>query len=367
VTTEGLGTGTADFGSTMLQLEILFIALQIRFFLPTDSKKNQALLLVGLFAITALTVKLSNFAFSLSTITIAAYCFVFTGPFKSRRVMGAVRFVLPLALIALVWTIRGYLLSGVPAYPSTVFRIPTDWAVPADMIRLEAQWAYSWARAPFQYPDLVLGNWKWFRPWLAAIEGKTVDFVYPMVFSLLVFLLTIAMRAWAYWRKRQFPPGWEFSILIPIAAGWVFWFMTAPNLRFANALIFLLQIGMVLICLSHVQALAPRGMAAAVCALFLAMNLPLVRSLQRNPLLLTSISTTGFQQMGTEQLDRMQTRSGLMLYTPVNTDACWDSPLPCTPYFNPGLKLRGSDLKSGFAVTESNWILLHPVLPSTPH
>jgi hypothetical protein len=54
-------------------------------------------------------------------------------------------------------------------------------------------------------------------------------------------------------------------------------------------------------------------------------------------------------------LAKNSTASGLVVYAPEAGDQCWDSLLPCTPYFNPMLRLRTSKImKSGFTVGQKN-------------
>jgi hypothetical protein len=49
-----------------------------------------------------------------------------------------------------------------------------------------------------------------------------------------------------------------------------------------------------------------------------------------------------------------QTTSGLTVYVPVETNQCWDAPLPCSPYFLDTLHLRQpGELERGFASEES--------------
>jgi hypothetical protein len=44
-----------------------------------------------------------------------------------------------------------------------------------------------------------------------------------------------------------------------------------------------------------------------------------------------------------------RTLSGLAVYVPAQGNQCWDAPLPCTPYFDPSLRLRdASSLRWGF-------------------
>src|SRR5439155_15277043 len=51
------------------------------------------------------------------------------------------------------------------------------------------------------------------------------------------------------------------------------------------------------------------------------------------------ISTSGWQPVPRAVLTTRTTASGLAVYVP-QKGQCWDSPLPCTPYFDSRLALR---------------------------
>lgn len=40
----------------------------------------------------------------------------------------------------------------------------------------------------------------------------------------------------------------------------------------------------------------------------------------------------------------------VIIYSPINTDKCFDYCLPCTPYFKENLEMRGESLQSGFRI-----------------
>ena len=44
------------------------------------------------------------------------------------------------------------------------------------------------------------------------------------------------------------------------------------------------------------------------------------------------------------------TYSGLIIYSPIDSDLCGDSKLPCTPYFNKAIRTLGKDINSGFGL-----------------
>jgi hypothetical protein len=350
-----LEPATPDLASTILQMQLFFILIQCISPLSDIGKRDDTLLVLAIIAVTAFTVKLSNFGFVAVAGGIAFYYFVFGAHGRKQIIRRIGRFVLPPGLVLLVWVTRGYILSGVPFYPLTWFHLSADWAVPLDKVRDEADWIYSWARAPRMPKSKVLDSWDWFYPWFQRITNEFVDVIYPLLFGLFTLLVTVGARM--RFRKKLRPSMLEFVLLLPIVAGLIYWFVMAPDPRFGGALFWLFALGSVLVCLSHARYLLPRRLfTPAACMLFLGMELLLVRSLFRHPDLFADISTAGFYPIGSARLAQKQTSSGLVVYTPEamaqGDDMCWDSPLPCTPHFNPNLRLRSTDIASGFTVSE---------------
>jgi hypothetical protein len=174
-----------------------------------------------------------------------------------------------------------------------------------------------------------------------------------MTVSLALTVLTIIVSFAAAWKRKPAPPKWQFVALLPIVLGFAFWFLTAPNVRFANGLILLFEMISVLLLLSHVMMLAARHFAVFACIVLLLIDAPLLRSLERNPGLFTKVSSNGFQPLNKQKFKQVQTASGLGVYIPQLSDNCWDSTLPCSPYDRPSLRLRGNDLRSGFSLENS--------------
>jgi hypothetical protein len=146
--TNDMGSAAPDVASTILQMQLFLILVQTISISSDVNKRDDILLVLAIIAATVLTVKLSNFAFVAVAGGIAFYYFVLGAHGRQRIILRIGRFVLPTALVLSVWTTRGYILSGVPFYPLTLFHLSADWAVPLDKVREEAEWIYSWARAP---------------------------------------------------------------------------------------------------------------------------------------------------------------------------------------------------------------------------
>ena len=87
-----------------------------------------------------------------------------------------------------------------------------------------------------------------------------------------------------------------------------------------------------------------------VCLFWVSVILAFVRN---GPALTTSTGGKLAQSVPTLALAARTTRSGLVVYTPLPGSYCWDGKLPCTPFFRPQLKLRGTSLAEGFDIDES--------------
>jgi len=117
------------------------------------------------------------------------------------------------------------------------------------------------------------------------------------------------------------------------------WFILAPDPRFANALFCILPITAVLPLLLAVDA-SGKLWRVVLAGVFLVVNAYLLLIFFREPLMFDNFSFKGVQPLPVVSLVQQKTNSGLMILTPVKGDQCWDSDLPCTPYFNSKLSFK---------------------------
>ncbi|GAB4428610.1 MAG: hypothetical protein OHK0015_11680 [Chloroflexi bacterium OHK40] len=246
-----------------------------------------------------------------------------------------------------VWAVRGVILSGYPAYPSTLGAMPVPWRVPTALVLSEANWVRSWARQQDRHWTEVLGGAGWLQSWLTTMSPLLSR---PIALTILAGMFALATlgalpRRGPLWRALLF--------LLPPAASAVFWFVTAPGFRFAGAAFWVLGLGLV-IC--TVEGLGPRLAAgspfAAVCLAVVA-GLLLYVAPVRGPLLLVPPpgSEDGFWALPVAPTRPYTTASGLELALPATGDQCWATPLPCTPYPRPELRLREpGNLGGGFVL-----------------
>jgi hypothetical protein len=334
LTSPGLASPTPDLPSELLQL-VLFVTLAavLRRWLLGEEASNDDVALLAILGATAITMKLSNVAFAVIVVTMARHF--------SRRVL------LFVAAVLVVWMARGYVTSGAPLYPSTLGAIAFDWAVPRTEVAQMATLIRGWARQPNPHWRAVFDHGAWIPGWLGRIRSETVTVTGPLVLGACLVVLALGV---ALFRKARLN---ELLLLAPVIVGLAYWFLTAPDPRFAHALFFCFAIAAALIFLGSVQPLtSSRAFAIILCAVLALTYRGLARQAIRERATLAQISVDGWQPLPTARLIARTTTSGLPILTPAKGDQCWDAPLPCTPYFRADLRERvPGRLASGFTVT----------------
>ncbi|MFT5695121.1 MAG: hypothetical protein ACI9QQ_001096 [Myxococcota bacterium] len=314
----------------------------------SDAEKRSRFLAVAALATVGVTVKLSFAAIGLGALAIAG---LQTFDLQQRSLGPWLRHLAPglgLAICLLApWSIRSIALSGYPAYPSTALAAPVSWKVPAERANAELDWIVSWARAPGQSPEAVLGNNEWLAPWLRnrLRNGDSIAlFVAPLA------LLIVAGFAAANRRRR--PSATELGVALPFALGVIVWFAAAPDPRFLGGALWALSA-------SLLSSQFPRDELQAAhrfgqrCILAL---VGLVVLTYLGFVIYMGGATGGaFIRPGPIQgrypvkkiaTNSFATQHGLTLNVPARGDQCWEAELPCTPY--PAPRLRRQDGDRGF-------------------
>ena len=349
LSSEGLASPSPDLTSTLLQLA-MFVMLShsiAEWISGQKSQDYQVMVLLAL-ATTAITIKLSNLAFS---VAIICFCLLYAwqSSWSWRQVV--IRMMIPMSALILIWGSRGFLLSGAPLYPSMIGYVPVDWAVPTDRVIDEGNWVFSWARQPNTHWRHVLGHWDWFVPWLKRISTLKIEVVYPASFFALFGIATISTGIFSFLRRSNRLQFLEYYIFIPPAISIVYWFFTAPDPRFSHAAFWLISVSSILLFLSSLQKNVSKQVFLVTTWIVLAISNLHFLEYASSHIGNTMISTTGWQSTKVVPLVKKITQSGLIIYKPEQNDQSWDSPLPSTPYFNNSLRLRTpGSFASGFTV-----------------
>jgi hypothetical protein len=259
----------------------------------------------------------------------------------------------PLAAAALAlstWMARGLVLSGYPFYPSPALGLHLPWAVPRESVISERNWVMSWARQPHTPWEKVLGHWDWLPGWihgLVAARHEVVHTLVPLALAGAALVVGLLLRPLHVRRPLPWPA------LLPLAVALSFWFVTAPDPRFAGVAFWGLSstaVAWAVTVLGPVGRIDLRRTVAVAGAAVLALAAGR-RVACGDPMIVGPAADHGaFQPTPTVALVPFSTASGLVVNVPGTGALCWDAPLPCTPYPDADLRLlHPGSLAGGFA------------------
>lgn len=308
-----------------------------------DASSSVSLVIAMLLFALAVTFKVSSLVFSLSgwIISFLALC-CSNASSSAQKKHFALAAILLSAAIILPWAGSGLVLTGYPVFPSTALGISAEWKVPAINAESLAEFARSYARIP-QIPLADTSDFHWLRPWSRDLVREREGFLIPLLFMLAgVFVLFRNPHA-----SRIAFPRWLW-LLVPSLAGMAFWFLGAPAIRFGESVFW--TAAAVLGTLAALQFLdSPGNQRFFIFVLLLATAWAVHPRLLWNSYIRPSLTVRTIPRLPQARLVLHQTSSGLTVYVPVETNQCWDAPLPCSPYFNDTLRLRRpGDMASGF-------------------
>jgi hypothetical protein len=312
----------------------------------SDSRLMGLVIAMVLFSL-AVTFKISSLVFASLGWTVAVlklWSLSRNVPSGKRRLASG---VILSAAIVLPWIGRGLVLTGYPFFPSTALSIPVDWKVPAFDTQMQADFARSFARVPGITYEYAHG-WKWLRPWFRELMREREGFLIPMLFALMggVAGFIRTMR-----HNRNSLPQWLW-LIGPSLGGLIFWFLEAPAMRFGEAAVWTAAATLGTFAAVHMIN-RPGRARIALAGLLLLTGWAAHPRLFWGSYVRPSVGVRTFLRLPEAKLTPHQTLSGLTVNVPVETNQCWNAPLPCSPYFHETLHLRQpGKLERGFAAGE---------------
>lgn len=244
-------------------------------------------------------------------------------------------------IVGFLHFLRTFLISGCWLFPSEQSCVPNVfWKISTQNIHESILWIKSWARAPEQNPNEVLANWSWLGPWW----GRTWEF-YPLNESVrMIFAMGVISCGLSFYRKgtkKEFVVNWGPLLILFWGLGAVaFWFLTAPDLRFASGLFAGLTGFLVAWFLSSHSKIWKYLFSILFVVLLVKSSDRIFKEIHRfqdNLWVMNSYlqsPSTGYSG------GVFVTPAGLRLNVPDNfpsNDQCWFAPLPCTPKPHDGL------------------------------
>lgn len=339
-----ISSSSTDILPGLMLLYILF-----RWILSSEKSfvTNKGLLL-GLLSIFCITLKLSSAAILLVTLlTVVSYWIQ-----KDRR--SACIIVIIGALVAMPWLTRFFLLSGYLVYPFPAVDIfAVDWKIPLEMVQLEKDAAYAWAKLPDRdfREVLAMSISEWAPLWY-----DRVSFFVSSIFGLALISPILFLVGARKIKKRHKTIAWGIAY-----SGVIFSIATAPDIRFAFGYLIAaitLPILQLEINLGDYSKYLKNFYYIILFIGFTYLSVSAYHLVEfYRPLSTMTTAELIYKPLPTNaRLKRDQVRfteymlNDITLYVPEGTVSCIDQPLPCANQYNSNLEMRGDRLENGFRI-----------------
>ena len=254
-------------------------------------------------------------------------------------------------VIAVPWLFRGVIVSGCLAYPvdgTCLHSLP--WAVPGDAVVGEAASIRGWAQHAGVPASQVEAGWGWVSAWWFQNAFLSFEMEAPgLILVIGICMAVLASRARQTGLKQNAPA--VIFIFLVSAAGTVFWFFTAPDPRFGAGYFWppglvILALGLGELTGSTRAANSLVGRIGRMMCIGLIIVAVVTGVLTKIALRIRGIEAAP-QRLYTIEIpapayDTSVTVDGFVIHHPREGDQCWAAPLPCTPYFDPGLRVTKS-------------------------
>lgn len=328
-----LSNPAPDTAVSFLQI-VMFLSLIMIYESSKEQQETRMILVSTLIflSIAIVTIKVSSAMFALITLGLT-FLIAFKNFLQNRNW----KLILLVSLIfGLIHLFRGYILSGAPLYPSEIGSLLNlPWAMSKESIFGERLWIYVWSRWPGANPADVIGSWSWFSHWLTTISLDVWLFAFVLTF-LSVFNIFLF-----YLNNPIFSKTNRFILTLPLLISIIFWFFTAPQIRFLGAIpILLLSLNLWILFEAKKDTLKLVIIFNAKNSLFFKWIFIFIICLISLKFIgLRSISTSGWSPLPVVSKKEIITENGISVNAPLSGNQCWETTLPCSPLINSKLDL----------------------------
>lgn len=352
----GMGPST-DLPAAMLTLYAFYLTLKLIEAPKQDrdafsqAEYEAGLFMLSLVSTLAVTIKLSQIPVLL--LPTLFYLGVWTG--RLPRTNYWAQLTISSVFVAL-WAMRGVALSGCLIYPQDQTCISAlPWAATSKATS-DALWIKSWARAPGNHPDVVLGNWNWLGGWVERVSADQ----FTRALSATVAITLVALVAAWLWsvvssgqpiqRLLQFSRTLNLRPNVTVVmAGWtmlvtligvIFWFILAPSLRFGWGFL-MAAVFVSLAVLGHGSLRWPwRENVARLTIYFVLVGALSVFAIETRQLEAARVTqpTESWPKLPVVGQVENLNEQGITVFSPAKGDQCWAIKRPCTPYFKPQIR-----------------------------
>lgn len=255
-------------------------------------------------------------------------------------------------IIALPWLARFVIQTGYLVYPyPSVDIFSVDWKIPLELATEEKISAYAWARIPDMDVNEVakMSFLEWLPIWVKNLS------LYRLVIYIIALLspLLLIFSSHIYNKKHIIKP-WLVALL-----GILFSFFTAPDFRFSFGFIISAACIPFLMIDNRIKLPQWDKVLSSTLLLFLIglsyVGFSQIKTYQNytdrsiTSLLLSPLPTNTLKNRDKIEFEEYKIKN-TFIFAPRGTNQCFDQEIPCIPYQNTNLELRGDDIKDGFRI-----------------
>lgn len=295
------------------------------------------------------------------------------------------------SIIVIPWLIRNVILSGWLIYPfPSLDLFNFDWQVPIENVISEMSSVKGWARIP--YGNIFISSKMDFIEWFPIWWKELVITKKLLLMSGLVFPLLIFISHFINERKIKLM---TLAIIFTSFSGVLFWFALAPDWRFGESFILIASMSPLLVLKSYRPSFKFHFISSTILIFFIGYSiigeafiviaiitqllyfksywaanknvkivygvlllLFLGNYIERNngKIIIALNNVAQFEYILTPAKIEKPTNvefwtyslKGIEISVPTEGDRCFYQNIPCTPYYDSTLILRGTTLQSGF-------------------
>jgi len=329
---QNLSSPTPDVFVDILTFKILSDIISC-----VESKKIcfQDTFILAFYCAIGVCVKLSFLGISLGVLVVIIFWLISENLWKRNLLIKAVGLIF---ILLISWVIRGIISSGYIGFPVSLFGIPVDWKMPKSTLVDLAAFIKGFARSHLhgQAGINAAYNYNWLPGWIARMVS-TVGFILPVLSFLVIILLL---------KIKKINRSVLFFVLIPVVTSIIFWFFTAPDIRFAVFTFWALGLASAAYFISHakIKWIDDR---AILTFIFLCCILIMIKNWNTDPEPLGDLPK--------QNKSVFVTKSGLKINTIKNTPPGddWricDCTIPCSVLPDSNIVLRGTNIREGFKI-----------------
>lgn len=345
----------ATISSTSTDVITGILITYILLSLMLDEMDNDRCLTLAIIAIFTITLKLSAGLICLVPL-IALFKLIETKEYKNITIL-----LLISLLIIAPWLYRFVMLSGYLVYPlSSIDLFNVDWKMSAELVNMEKDAAAAWARIPEGDVAATLNMpfYRWMKIW-ARIQPW---------FNLSLFILAFASPAMVFIARKITKASNEKINWMPwilAFSGFLFGYYMAPDLRFGFGFIIcsillpfiMFPIGNKLKAVLNERNTLLLNKVVPMIFFIGLVWLTFIAGKQINEykeyqsvssLLLRPQAIDNEMKNKDITFTKLRTNNNIDLFYPNNDNRCFDECIPCMPFWDDRIEMRGTSIEEGF-------------------